>query len=482
MFSSADNNTYSKKQKKQFKYFTALLFVAVICIFISVTAVKILNSGSRERSFREAAGKVCSDIISEYGSCRIEASGVINENERWALSGISCVKHMDFNADGSDELFVAYSNEGTYFIEVWGFKGKEFINLYKDKVNYIEDFKNLGRWITIYSRGSKCYIGKIKENSTEEMDLFTLKGNEFKAVSSCGFNPQDMSYSVKGKININDFETIKLSGLTAARAEYNQNSVNDAISEFIGEKYVNSTVLQTDEQKMADAFCKVIELKNQKYGVPTVSVSDSGCFADGAAVVRLIDFDGDGKEELFVISRNKSDFNDTDATPQYIMDVFSWDRTTARKVFESRLLSSYFDNSRSDVFYILQKKNGKVNICSNTYSYGENPGKTWRAVSTINEMTSSNGFETTFTAIINSTNGYKTYRLNGKSSYKREFEKEGYAVAYFCNEDDYNKDEFEVVLLNTDESGKKAIEALITETQETVKRLYSVKANQNVIA
>lgn len=442
-------------------------------------AVRILNSGSRESNFREAAGKVCSDIISEHGTCRIEYTDNENDDGSWNLSGLSYIKQMDFNADGKEELLVAYKDESTYIIEVWGFKGKSFTNLYKDKANFIDSYKNLGKWITFYRNGSKCYLGKLKENSTEEMELLTLKGNKFIVASSCAFNPEEMSYSVNGSRNIVDFETIKLSCLTSARAEYYQNYVNNTIGEFVSEKYVNANVPLTDEQKKAQAFCRIIETQTQKYGTAAVSSTKNSCFADGAAVIRLVDFNGDGEEELFVISRNQKHFDDTDASPRYVMDVFLWDGTTAKKIYESEQMSSYFDNNKSDIFYILQKKDGRINICCNTYSYGENPDKTWRAVSTINEMTSLNGFETTFTAILNNKNGYKNYRINGKSVYKREFTEDAYVVPYFCNEENYSSDEFEITLLNTDKNSSNKIESLIAETEKTVKGLYSASGLGN---
>ncbi|MEZ3420529.1 MAG: hypothetical protein K1V95_01105 [Eubacterium sp.] len=481
-FGRAENKTYTIKRIKQFRIFTALLFFTVIAVFISVTAVKIFGSVSSENKFREAAGKVCSDIISEHGTCRMEYTDDTTDEKNggsWSLSGLSYIKQVDFNADGRDELLVVYGSEGSYNLEVWGFKGKGFANLYKDRANRLEGNKNFGEWITLYQNGGKCHIGKIKENSADEMELLALKGSTFSAVSACGFNLEEQSYSVNGKQNASSFETVRFSGLTSPRAEYLQNQVNNTLSGFIGEKYVNSNVPETEEQRKAAAFCSIIEFEKQKYGEPCVSLAKNNCFADGTAVVRLVDFNGDGEDELFVIGRNKKHFEDTDATPRYVMEVFSWHNGEARKIFENDLLTNYFNGSSGDLFYILQKKNGRVNICSNTYSYGENPEKTWRAVSRIHEMTSENGFETVFTAILNNRNGYKNYRINGKSVYKREFEQDGCAVPYFCNEDDYDKEEFEITLLNTEQSGKKQIESVISLTEETVKTLYNTCASGN---
>lgn len=434
----------------------------------------LYSSSSRENDFFREAGKVCSNIISEYGSCRLEYTSIAAEDHRWSIAGISHIQYMDFNADGDDELLVCYNNNGKYIVEIWGFSKDEFVNIYKTEANSIESYPNLGSWITIYRSGGKYYLAELKENSTEEMDILSLTKKGFTAVSSCTFSPVNESYTVDEQINALDFETIKLSALPAAQAEYIQGSVNRSVSEFISETHIDSNALKTEAAKRANAYVKLIESKNQKYGKASVGTSTDKFFANGSAIIRLIDFNGDSNEELLIISRNKKHFDDSDASPKYVVEVFAWNGSTVQKIFEEGTASAYFGNEKRDAFFIMQKKDGKVNICTNTYSYGNNPESTWRGVSKINEMTSASAFETTFTAISNKSNGYTTCRIDGKSVSISEFNKNGKIVPYFCNDEEYNKNEFEIILLRGGAESKAEIEKAVSASQETIKQLKSV--------
>lgn len=463
-----------------FGFFTFFLFVAVIGTFIAVFTLKIYNSDSRAAAFNDSVSKVCTDLISEAGTSRIESLDMDNSENSWHMLGISCVRRIDFNTDGKDELLVSYFKGGIYYVEVWGKNGSDFINFYRDEANSLKEYTELGSWLTVYHNGSKYYIGKLNDSEDENMDLLTLSGKEFKAEKHCRFDPKESVYIFNEEIDTSNFETIQFSALSSAKAEYQLNNVNDSLAHFINEKEVNN-IPKTEEQKKASTYSKIIDTKIQKYGVPQVSSLGSSVYADGVAVVGLIDFNGDKNEELFIISRNRKDYDDTDAYPKYLTEVFAWNGEIAKKVYEGNTVSSYFDSEKRDIFYILQKTGGKTNLCFNTYSYGENPNVSWRAISSIYEMTSNDGFEKTFTAYKRKNYDYISYKLNGEYAGRYEFDKVGYTVPYFCNDDAYDKKKFTITALKCDESSKSDLENLIKKTEETIKQINNTSVSIDLV-
>lgn len=466
----------SKKKRRLFRFFTFFLFVAAIAIFLTVFTIQVHNTGSREAVFKENAGIVCTDIISELGTSRIEQLYDEETENSWRMLGISTVRRIDFNADGRDELLLVYFKGGMYITEVWGNSGKEFEKYFQQEACVLDDYSDLGSWLTIYNSGGQYYIGRLNADENENMDLLALHGKEFKADRACRFEPTEGIYLVDEKVDSSNFETIQFSALTSARAEYQLNDVQTSLSQFVSETRNVDDKPKTDAQKKASAFSKVIDNKVQKYGSPQISQTGSIFFADGMAAASLIDFNGDGNEELLLISRNKSDYHDTDASPRYVTEVFAWNNEAVVKIYEGNTASTYFDDTKRDVFYILQKKDSKTKLCFNSYFYGENPEISWRAVSTICEMTANDKFETTFTALKRKNYDYISYKINGDYAGKSEFEKKGYTVPYFCSEDDYNKDEFAVTVLKGDESRKAEIEQVIADTEKTIKQIIDGSA------
>ena len=126
-----------------------------------------------------------------------------------------------------------------------------------------------------------------------------------------------------------------------------------------------------------------------------------------------------------------------------------------------------------DIFYILQKTDERVNLCSNTYTYGKNPDKSWKGTSRICEMTSPDEITATFTAVFNRNYDYRSYTINGTRVKRSEFDERGYKVPYFCNESEYNTEEFTVTVLKGDADRKEDIEKLIERTQNTIKIINS---------
>ena len=468
---SSSDKPFSKKKKRLFSLFTFFLFVFAIGVFLAIFTLKIHNANSRTDDFNKNAAAVCSDLISEAGTSRVEQLDVQNLENSWRMLGISAVRRVDFDADGKNELLVAYFKGGTYYVEIWGSKGSDFINLYKEEANSLKDYPELGSWLTVYNNGGKYYIGRFNENSEENMDLLALHGKEFRADLKCSFDPKNAFYLMNEEIDTAHFETIQFSALTSAKADYQLNTVQDGLMQFKSEKEAIDNLPKTEEQKKASAYAKIIDDKINKYGTPQVSELGSSAYANGVAVVSLVDFNGDGNSELLIISRNRKNFDDTDAFPKYLTEVFNWNGELVKKIFERETTSNYFKSEKNDVFYILQRADGKAKICYNTYAYGEDPDISWKAISTICEMTSLDGFEDTLTAYKRKNYDYISYKINGDTVRKSKFEEAVIDVPYFCGEEDYNKEEFTVSVLKCDASKKADIENLIKNTEEVIKQI-----------
>ncbi len=405
-----------------------LALVVFICIF----SQKIFSVNHRENSFYKEAAAVCANIISEYGSCKIEEISNGTPDDFYRLTGISYVRQMDFNDDGRNELLIAYSSAGKY------------------------------------------YIGKLKDDNNEEIEFFGIKNHKFKSCFTFNYDVTGEAYIIDDVVNTSDFETIGLSYISSIKAEKTQSEISSALNSLSSNNSAAFQIEKTDEQKKADAYYKIIDSKNQKYGKASVNLTDNMCFADGTAVVELIDFDGDGNEELLIISRKTSTIgSEESSTPQYITEIFGWNGTAVRKIFEAEWISTYMGKPEGDIFYILQKTDERVNLCSNTYTYGKNPDKSWKGTSRICEMTSPDEITATFTAVFNRNYDYRSYTINGTRVKRSEFDERGYKVPHFCNESEYNTEEFTVTVLKGDADRKEDIEKLIERTQNTIKTINS---------
>ncbi|MDE6124515.1 MAG: hypothetical protein K2G22_04710, partial [Eubacterium sp.] len=313
-----------------------------LVIFICIFSNKIFSANQKENSFYKDAAAVCANIISEYGNSKIEVIGNGASDDFYRMTGISYVRQMDFNEDGSNELLIAYSNAGKYFAEVWGYQGKEFINLYKQEVNSVITDAEYGSWITIYRHAGKYYIGKLNDENNEEIEFFGIKNQKFKSCFTFNYDIGGEAYIIDDIVNTSDFEVIRLSYISSLKAERTQSEITSALALFSSNNSTAFQIEKTDEQKKADAYYKIIDSKNQKYGKASVNLTDDMCFADGAAIVELIDFNGDGNEELLIISRKTSTIESEESSiPQYITEIFSWNGTAVRKIFEADRISTY---------------------------------------------------------------------------------------------------------------------------------------------
>ncbi len=305
--------------------------------------------------------------------------------------------------------------------------------------------------------------------------MLNLKGDSFKESLSCDYDYKNDIYSIKGKINAQDFETIKLSVIKASKAESIIDTVTDNIDSFHTVSLPEINNQRSDAERKAEAYYKIIEARNEKYGKAKIAKDKGLTYIEGLAYVDLIDFDGDDNEELVLVYRKMLKQSATNAyngqfiiieNPTYCVEVYSWNGTVTKKVFNSDTVSNYFGDN--DVSYLMLRIDEKsAAICSNVYNYSSDYNYT--AASRIYEY-KNGSFDSVFSARLINDYGYKNYYIDGEYTYKSTFEDKAYRVPKFMNDEgSYDKDKFSLVYFaGENESG---FNDTINETVKTIESL-----------
>lgn len=472
------NNLHDKEHF--LKVMASVFFVLFIFIFVLSFGINIYSSENKNNKFIKDAGAVCTKIMSNYGVGKTENLDIKYGENLYRLTGLAFVRQMDFNNDDSPELLLAYDDNGIYYVEVWGYEGKDFVKLYSEKANFDEENITAGSSISIYHHNSRYYIGKLSKEEKGKMDLYALSRNKFKKSRSCEYDIINDIYAVKSKINSTEFETIKLSFMQPLRAEKTIETTLELLNDFGAKDIQTIESEKTEEQKKADAYYNIIGKYNNKYGKATLKTTSKKNYISGLAVADLIDFNADGNEELLLIYRYNKKVSDEDKegnliikeVPTYYMEVYCWNGTAAKLCYENDGLNVYQESKKNETFYILQKDGDKTNICTNSYDYGENSNRVWKATSRISTMTNDSSFEDSFVAKVNCNYGHMTYKINNKKVYRKDFDSKGYVVPYFCNDkNNYDSSKFTVNVLETEYQNSSKLQSVISKTESTIKKI-----------
>lgn len=428
-------------QIRLLKLLAFVLFIIFIIIIIITFNHTINTQNKRNEQFYKDAGRVCTNYITEYGPIKWETMDSDTYGKDIVrMTGLCYARQMDFDNDGKDELLLCYNDKNVYSMDIWSYVGKEFTKVYAQPISSTDDDTD-GSWIGLYHKNNKYYICQASKEDATKIDLYALKGDSFSKTSECEYDYENDIYSVKGKINAQDFETIKLSVIKASKAEAISETVISNLETFSNVSVANIENSKTPEQLKAAAYYEIVEKRNQKYGQAKVVTNAGRSYIDGVAVVKLIDFDGDGNEELFLVYRKLLRQSATNAytgefitieEPTYCMEVYTWNGTVANKVFSKDSISNLLNDE--DTNYIMTQKAGKrTNICTNTYSFESTNNYT--AVSRIFEFKDGE-FTTTYNAKIIDEYGWKQYYLDNEYSYESQFRDSGYKVPMFMDDDD----------------------------------------------
>ncbi len=458
----------------------ALLVITVIASIL-IFSHSITAQNKKNELFRQDAGKVCTRYIKDYGSVKWEPLDSKTYGKNMArLTGLCYARQMDFDDDGSDELMIIFNNKNIYTLEVWSYVKKEFVKVYSDEVNKTQNEKD-GCWVGFYHKGNKYYICKNQPDEPEKMQLFALKGDRFKENGKCDYDYKNDIYSVRGKINPQDFETIKLSVIKSSRAELITDIVTSNIDTMTTISLLAIENQKSPEQLKSEAYYQIVESRNERYGKAKIDKDENGGFINGLAVVRLIDFNNDGNEELLLVYRKNLKESATNyyngepiiiEKPTYCMEVYSWNGTVAKKIFSKDSTSNLMSNNNT--FYLMLKQSGKsTEICVNTYDYKSEYNYT--ANSKIYKMNKQEDFETVFNARVVNDYGYKNYYLDGEYTYQSSFNERGYKVPMFLDDNESYGKEFTVIYLSNKNTDN--FQQVIDDTVKEIEKL-----NKNYIA
>lgn len=457
------------------KLFAFFLFLVAVVIFILAFSHSITAQNEKNSQYYTDAGKVCTEYIKEFGTVKWESLDSDTYGKGMArLTGLCYARQMDFNRDGDDELMLCYNNRNIYTLEVWGYKSDEFVKLYSEEANHTENNKD-GSWIAFYYKNNKYYICKSEPEAPEKVTMYALKGDTFKADGECDYDYKNNIYSVKGKINASDFETIKLSVIKSSKAEVIVNTVTENIDSFNTVSVASIQSQKTPEEIKAEAYYKIIESRNEKYGKGNLVKNEGEPYLDGLSYVSLVDFDGDENEELLLVYRKKIRESATNAyngefiiieKPAYCVEVYSWNGSVAKKVFSRDSISNYLNDS--DTNYLMLKTDGKkVDICFNSYS--DVSSHSYTASSRIYEFKDGE-FVSTFSAKEENSYGYKDYYLDGKYSYRSDFTEKAFQVPKFLDDSqDYDNSKYTLIYFSGD--GDHGYDSTIENTVKTIQSL-----------
>lgn len=465
-------------KRRVLKLSAFLAFVLVVIIFIACFSHSINAQNKKNETFCKNAGEVCTQYIKEYGSAKYDVLDAQKYGENQArLTGLCYARQMDFNGDGDDELMVCYNNKNVYYLEVWGYSHKKFVRLYSKEANSTENVKD-GVWVGFYYDNGKYYICKSEKASPESVTLLALHGDEFKETSKkWDYDFENDIYSKKGKINANSFETIPLAVFRKSRAEIIISQVSKNIDAFgnISSKAITNN--KSKAQLEADEYYSVVKRRLEKYGAPEIVDENGYSYISGVAMVRLIDFDGNGDDELMIVYRKyktKSKYDNYSGeyiyyeVPMYSLDVYDFNSTSARRIFSKESVSNCLLDENENVFYLMMLQGKKTtNIYNNVYTFENNYKYT--ASSKVYRMKKGK-FETTYSAKLENDYGYKRYYIDNESVYSSEFDERGHKVPMFLD-DDAKVDTTKYSLYYLSGKNTSNYQEIINETNNTIKKL-----------
>ncbi len=205
----------------------------------------------------------CQEYIATYGEgsvSEVSHESTFGTSSERVLFGLACAKLVDFDNDGTEELYLVYntsdpasypqpgSNESYTFVsEVWAHRDGGIKRLYKGEGDYVDETQVT--YTTLYQHGDVYALEEIKQASDQVITEFKeLSGDSFKTKHSWGAtgNGMDAKTYVDGKLS-------DLSALNSLLAEYS--STMDTVVEHSSGSTASNTVgttLQNTQQTIAN--------------------------------------------------------------------------------------------------------------------------------------------------------------------------------------------------------------------------------------
>lgn len=464
-----------------------LITMAIIITTVSVTITASSDSQkSKYEEFASSAYKICSQYSEKYGTANYKFMNNEYDIKGCMLTGLCIAREIDFNNDYVPELLLGYNDNDTYTVEIWGFHGKDFMQLYTGKPLQRSN-REYDIWFGIYSDKEDYFLAQHSGDMAENVSILKLSGDTFKEKTTCEYDESTISYIMNKKNVTDDFERVRFAVLRESTAENTVDATLTAI-DYISDKAVkeNDESSKDDKEKvnpMYTAYYSLVEEYNEEYGVCELITDVKKPDLSGLASVELIDFNNDGTEELMLIyqkeiSERKQDKNgDYISIPknEYFCDIYAYNGEKPILVYQNEGLSNYMDDTES-VYMLIKKDGDEKKLCFNTFSYSERSNM--KAVSKIVSFDGER-FETEKKYTVTKDYGYYKFMIDGENSYRSKFINDGgYSVPFFDGTKSYDSSEWEVLYFKVDEDNLSQIKNQPSNTEENIKILnpsYSAK-------
>ena len=467
----------SKKKKTRVTIGLVAVFLVFCVVLVGSTVLSVKNENKRIEKFNSDAGKVCAQYITKYGNCSYESLMNSYGINGYKMTGLCFVREIDFNNDNVGELMLCYDDGGVYFTEVWGYnEDNDFVAFYHKEATQTDN-KRDDAFTTLYFKNNKCYIGEHSGDGNTKVALYELDGSSFKKTKMTATYTRDgANYSVDGKNRSSNFERIRLSVLVEEKAALNSEKITKLVEKYLGSTSTSDLVASANN--MQSAYYSIVLDYNQKYGKAEYIKGSSTAFIKGLAVVDLIDFNGDGTDELLLIYRRPIRARGVDSSGNYLpkdvdkyfIEIYRYNGTKAILSYKNEGISNSLSDD-VDRYYIIKRKNNKAYYCFNAFA-SQDYGRTINANSTIYKF--SKGKFTAQTMCTYSTNyGYTTYYIDGTQVYAATFDQKGYTVPLFNGKNKYDKDTFTVTYLQRKRLKAENMDERVEDTINNIKKLNS---------
>lgn len=444
------------------------LAVAAAAALIIGFSLTISSDAKRSSSFSASSATVCTQYMADYGEGEFTDFSE-DTYDLYSMQGFFSARRMDFDSDGHEELLLLYCNEGNYYGDVWGLDDSgAFARLYT--VPFSVNEQTGEAWLVLFKTGSKYYLGTQSGSMESDITFYRLKGSAFVQATGTGkYNSEKETYRRLGRNITGRLEFLKVTMLTQRQAEEMLLRLQEMIGSF-GTATIQSQSDLTEAQQRARAYLDVIDEASVRFG--TGKLVEDGTRLQGLAVARLVDFDGDGLDELLLVYEravtevdgSASDYETYDTT-RYIMEVYRCSGMTATLIFTNEtLVTPSFDADARLV--MLQKAGEETRVCTVTREVSDSAGRYTARVYRMADDT----FSLLYSAEVEDTYGSKQYVIDGERVSADEFAENGTTVPYFYKADDAPDDSYTLIYL-AGESEKDTLNETLSETNRVIEDL-----------
>lgn len=450
-----------------------VLLVGAMIITVFSTLNLVNKETKREQEFNDAAAKVCTSYEEDFGACNYESLDEYGV-EGYRMTGLCYVREIDFNDDRVSELFVCYNRNGEYYAEVWGFDGNSFVQMYKGLFVQSEDVKD-DAFFTVYTNNGKTYICEHSRDDITKATILAFHGKKFSKKTVCTYDPSSEAYTIKGDVDTESFERIRMSVLRNRGAVDLADTVQDTVYELTGRG--KGEGILTERQQMLNEYYNIIENYMETYGKTEYVGKNQSAYIRGVAYVDLIDFDNDKNEELLIVYRKPVNIRQETydgsyvsvTEDKYFCDVYSWNGTNAWRVFQHEGLSEVMDDSIHQCIMVYNGEK-KKQLCFNKFAY-ENYERTLYASSKFVKFDGEK-FVDGFRAWYCNDYGYKEFRINGEYVSEATFvDKKGYQAPFFDGSEEYDSKKYSIIFVQTDKAHSSKVSGIADKTTENIRKI-----------